>query len=39
VPSGNIDLNYRRGEIMGNPPSRPRLVASFDGVEVVYETA
>ncbi len=39
VPSGNIDLNYRRGEIVGNPPTRPQLVASFDGVEVVYETA
>ena len=39
VPSGNIDLSYRRGEIVGNPPTRPQLVASFDGVEVVYETA
>lgn len=39
VKSANIDLNYRRGEKVGNPPTRPQLVASFDGVEVVYETA
>ena len=39
VGSKEIDCNYYKGEIVGNPPTRPQLVASFDGVEVVYETA
>lgn len=39
VGSKEIDCNYYKGEVVGNSPTRPQLVASFDGVEVVYETA
>lgn len=37
VPSGNIDLNYRKGEAVGEHPIRPHIEASFNGQMVRYE--
>lgn len=35
--SGNIDLNYRKGEIVGNSPTPAKLLAHFENQSVLYE--
>lgn len=37
VPSGNIDLNYRKGETAGEYPIRQQIKAKFENQTVLYE--